>query len=119
LSKKILIVDDDPINLKLFKIIAEKNNIEYDYATDGLVAKELIIKNNYSLILLDIALPGLNGIELLDFMKTLENRPKVIAITAYAMDGDEEKILAAGACEYIPKPINVEELVKKINKYLK
>jgi|YNPMSStandDraft_1061717.scaffolds.fasta_scaffold01632_3 DNA-binding response OmpR family regulator len=119
MEKKILIVDDDPINLKLFKIIDEKNNINYDYAIDGLAARDLIKKNEYDLILLDIALPGLNGFEIMNFIKTLEKKPKIIAVTAHTMDGDEEKILKAGADEYMSKPINVQILVDKINKYLK
>lgn len=117
--KQILIVDDDPINLKLFSIIAEKNNWSYDTATDGKQVEELVSKNNYQVVLLDIQLPIIDGFTLMKKFKETGKDMKIIAVTAYAMMGDKERILAAGADDYLAKPVNIEELVKKIKNFIK
>ncbi|HCL56991.1 MAG TPA: hypothetical protein DHW82_08285 [Spirochaetia bacterium] len=119
MSDKILIVDDDPINLKLFTIIADKNKILYDTASDGRQVETLIQQNFYKLILLDIQLPGIDGFTLLKSIKEKHPQTKVIAVTAYAMMGDKERILKAGADEYLAKPINIDDLVERMKANLK
>lgn len=119
MQKDILIVDDDPINLKLFTIIADKNQWSYETASDGYQVKELVQNNTYKLILLDIQLPGIDGFSLLKLIKDKNQDTYVIAVTAYAMAGDREKIIQTGADDYLPKPVNIDELVKKVEKVLK
>lgn len=115
---KILIVDDDPINLKLFSILAEKNQWTYDTADTGTKAQKLLQEKQYQLVLLDIQLPEIDGFTLLAQMRKNNVQSHVIAVTAHAMAGDKEKILAKGADSYLPKPINIEELIAEIKKVL-
>ena len=114
MGEKILIVDDDPINLKLFSIIADKHHWEYDTASDGYQVKDMISEKEYKVVLLDIQLPGIDGFSLIKEIKKKSDRTMVIAVTAYAMVGDKEKILNAGADDYLAKPVDIDELVKKV-----
>lgn len=118
MTKDLLIVDDDTINLKLFTIIAEKNSWSYDTAADGEDVKVLLNNNQYKIVLLDIQLPGMDGYEVLKYIRTHKNNIKVIAVTAYAMVGDKEKILSAGADDYLSKPVDIDILISTIKNNL-
>lgn len=118
MNKSLLIVDDDPINLKLFTIIAQKNNWDYDTAVDGYEVQNLLKTKSYALILLDIQLPGIDGFSLIGTIKESSPNTKIIAVTAYAMSGDKEKIMKAGADDYLSKPVNIEELIQRVEKAL-
>lgn len=116
---KILYVEDNPVNLSLIQRIAQMNKhelVSYDEAEKALVALEEGLK--VDLILLDIQLAGeMDGI---GFAKTIRQRnytQPVIAITAYAMMGDKERILAAGCNEYLPKPLPIAEFLTLLAKY--
>jgi CheY-like chemotaxis protein len=78
----------------------------------------MLEEQDFELVLLDIQLPGLDGYSLLKIIKEKYPDTAVIAVTAYAMSGDREKILRAGADDYVSKPVNIEELVDKIGKNL-
>jgi len=117
----ILIVDDSASNLKLIKILLPQN--KYDLRTTMNAEETLKLLETFKpkLILMDIQLPGMNGLEL---TKQLRNDAKfqdvvILAITAYAMRGDEEKALAAGCDGYIPKPIDTRTLADIIDKYIR
>lgn len=120
-NEPVLIVDDNASNLKLVKILL--NSCHYDLRT-ALNADEtfkLLETFHPQLILMDIQLPGMDGLEITRQLRSdLKYQNVVIlAITAYAMRGDEEKALAAGCDGYISKPIDTRTLPALIDKYLR
>ncbi len=114
---RILIVEDELPISKLIEMNLEDAGYECACAYDGLAAADLIEKNVYDLILLDIMLPGLNGYELFEYIKPL-NIP-VIFITAKAALGDRVKGLHLGAEDYIIKPFEVLELLARVEVVLR
>jgi DNA-binding response OmpR family regulator len=118
MKKNLLIVDDDLINLKLFTIIADKNSWSYDTASDGEEVKKLLDANLYDVMLLDIQLPGIDGFSILKSLRAEKKQVRVIAVTAYAIMGDREKILQAGADDYLAKPVDIDNLISKIKQNL-
>lgn len=114
---RILIVEDELPISKLIEMNLEDAGYECTCAYDGLAAADLIEKNVYDLILLDIMLPGLNGYELFDYIKPL-NIP-VIFITAKAALNDRVKGLHLGAEDYIVKPFEVLELLARVEVVLR
>lgn len=119
-SNPILIVDDNSINLKLIKVMLSLEGYNVRTATDAKSALEVLAHFTPELILMDIQLPGMDGLEL---TRQLKANPKyqdviILAITAYAMKGDEEKALNAGCDGYIAKPINTQTLPTLIKVYL-
>ncbi len=116
----ILIVDDNPINLKLEKILLSVEGYNVHTANDAEEAIKLLESISPRLIMMDLQLPGMSGLELSTQLKA---NPKfkdvvIIAITAYAMKGDREKALAAGCDGYISKPIDTKTLPSVIANYL-
>lgn len=119
-GEPILIIDDNPINLKLEKILLSVEGYEIRTATDAEEALNLLEAFTPRLILMDLQLPGMSGLELTTKLKA---NPKyrdivILAITAYAMKGDKEKALAAGCDGYISKPIDTKTLPSVIANYL-
>ncbi|RDU23679.1 PAS domain-containing hybrid sensor histidine kinase/response regulator [Anaerosacchariphilus polymeriproducens] len=110
---KILLVEDDLVNQKvIMKMLIEKGHV-IETANNGLEAIELFEKNKYDIILMDIQMSKMNGIEAFKRIKEIENNinhTPVIALTAYALQGDKEKFLALGFNGYIAKPIQMSEL---------
>jgi two-component system, cell cycle response regulator DivK len=116
----ILIVEDDETSFILLQAILEPYNCCLLNAADGNEAINMCEKHqNIDLILMDLKLPVLDGYETTKKIKSLNNNIPVIAQTAYALAGDNEKAIAAGCNEYITKPINKDELLQKINMFLK
>jgi PAS domain S-box-containing protein len=111
---KILVVEDEEINwFYLYEIL--KNSARLINAPNGAQAIELIEKNpDIEIVLMDIKLPDINGLELTKIIKSTNPGIKVIAITAFALSGDREKALEAGCSEYISKPVNREALLNLI-----
>jgi two-component system cell cycle response regulator DivK len=109
-GEPVLIVDDNPINLKLTKVLLVKEGYEVKTAPDAEVALEIIAGFKPRLILMDIQLPGMDGLELTRRLKESKDTKNIIilAFTAYAMKGDEEKAAAAGCDGYITKPIDTQ-----------
>lgn len=116
----ILVVEDNPINLKLLKLLLTVEGYDVHVATDAEHALELLKKLRPALILMDIQLPGMDGLELARKIKARRSHRQVIivAITAYAMKGDEEKALSAGFDDYVLKPIDTRSLPGLIARYL-
>lgn len=116
--KKILVVENDIISIELIKAIIKKS-ATIDFATDGVKAIEMVKKLKYDLILMDINLgEGLTGVEVTKKIRKLtdyKNIP-IIAITAFAMDGDKEEFMNAGCSHYISKPFKKSEFIKMYNK---
>jgi CheY-like chemotaxis protein len=116
----ILIVDDNPANLKLARLLLTAEGHDARTVTDAEQALKLLETFAPKLILMDIQLPGMDGLEL---TRRLKSNPKtrnivIIALTAYAMRGDEEKARAAGCDGYIAKPIDVKTLPGVVAGYI-
>lgn len=115
--KKVLVVDDNAVNLKYMEIFLKKQGFEVELATNGVEAIEAVKAEEYDAILMDIAMPHMDGIEATrqirestDF-KVRQDVP-VVAMTAHALKGDREAFLAAGMSEYVGKPINPDNLLR-------
>jgi CheY-like chemotaxis protein len=116
----IMIAEDDEINFLYLKTLLNQNSsAEIIHALNGKEALDIFIQNpDIGLILMDIKMPVMDGIEATQQIKALKKDVPIIAITAYAMAGDEAKILNAGCDSYISKPINKESLLGKIAEYI-
>jgi CheY-like chemotaxis protein len=120
-GEAILVVDDNPTNLKLVRVLLTVEGYQVTTAEDAEQAMELLETNRPALILMDLQLPGMDGLEL---TRRIKSNPqtraiKIIALTAYAMKGDEAKAIAAGCDGYVTKPIDTRELPRMISRFLK
>ena len=121
MKKTVLIVEDNELNMKLFNDLLEANGYATQQSKNGIEAIELAKRYLPDLILMDIQLPELSGLEAISLIKaepSLKAIP-IIAITAFAMRGDEEKIRLAGCEGYISKPISVVKFLEAVNTFLK
>jgi CheY-like chemotaxis protein len=119
-TKSILVVDDNPENLKLILVILAASRYELITANDALEALRFLEQRRPDLILLDLQLPGMDGLELTRRLKadaTLSRIP-VVAVTAYAMKGDENKARDAGCDGYLVKPVDKRQLREVVKRYL-
>lgn len=116
----ILVVDDNPVNLKLIRILLTAEGFDVRTATDAEEALAVLATFQPRLILMDLQLPGMDGLELTRRLKAeAATRDTVIlAVTAYAMKGDEQKALDAGCDGYIAKPIETRSLPSLVAGYL-
>jgi PAS domain S-box-containing protein len=117
---KILVVDDNRINLDIACRLLEKANFKVDSAQDGKVALEKAQATKYHLILMDIQMPEMDGITCTNLIKanTQNQNTPVIAITAYAMEDDKIRFISAGLDDYLPKPVSSNTLISKVNEWL-
>jgi CheY-like chemotaxis protein len=111
-GERILIVDDNPINLKLARVLLQHESYDVATAADAEEAIKLLQSSQPRLILMDLQLPGMDGLELARRLKAdpATRNIVILALTAYAMKGDEEKARAAGCDGYISKPIDTRSL---------
>jgi len=118
--KKVLIVEDNELNMKLFHDLIEACGHEILETRDGIEALKLARQHRPDLILMDIQLPEVSGLEVTRWLKEDDELRKipVIAVTAFAMKGDEEKIRSGGCEAYIAKPISVSNFLDTIGKFL-
>jgi len=116
----ILIVDDNPVNMKLVRVLLAGEGYNVRTATDAGEALNVLKEFHPHLILMDIQLPGIDGLELTRRLKAEPSTRDItiLGLTAFAMKGDEERILAAGCDGYIPKPIDTRTLPNHIKGYL-
>ena len=120
MSKKVLIVEDNELNMKLFHDLLDAHGYETLQTRDGIEALEIARTNRPDLILMDIQLPEVSGLEVTKWIKEdddLKTIP-VIAVTAFAMKGDEERIRQGGCEAYISKPISVAKFLETVRSYL-
>ncbi len=117
-EKKILIAEDEETNFLLLVEYLEPTSIQIFRAKNGLEVFEILKDTLPDLILLDIKMPKLTGFEVIIKLRALNITIPVIAQTAYTMVGDREKILTSGFDDYIPKPIDEDLLLTKMEKYL-
>ncbi len=117
---KILYIEDNPENRMLVRAVLEAAGYSIVEAEDGLAGIETAIREEPALILLDINLPGVDGYEIVAILKSFPNLAStpVVALTAYAMQGDRQRTLVAGCDGYIQKPINVDTFPREVADFL-
>ncbi len=118
--KVVLIVEDNDLNMKLFHDLLEAHGYDTLQSKDGMEALRLARLHRPDLILMDIQLPEVSGLEVTKWIKEdddLRTIP-IIAVTAFAMKGDEEKIREGGCEAYIAKPISVVHFLQTVERYL-
>ncbi len=118
--KKILVVDDNDTNLYLLRFILQKGGHKVIEARDGLEGVKLALEEKPDLIIMDIQLPGIDGMEATRRIRASEAAGKVpiIALTSFAMPVDKELALAAGCNSYLTKPIDIQAFITEVNRYL-
>lgn len=120
MTKTVLIVEDNDLNMKLFNDLLCAQGYRTLMTQDGIEALEIARREHPDLILMDIQLPEVSGLEVTKWIKEeddLRHIP-VVAVTAFAMKGDEEKIRDGGCEDYIAKPISVAEFLNTVRKYM-
>ncbi len=119
-GEKILIVEDDPVGLKLARDALQAIGFETDEATDGEDALYKVAQTPPDLIVMDIQLPGMDGLEVTRRLKNNLNTRSipVIVVTARAIPGDADQALDAGCQAYLPKPLNFKEFVATVKRLL-
>ena len=120
--KSIFIIDDHPVNLELVKVLLVLEGYEVHTASNAESALNMLTDIHPDLILMDVQLPGMDGLELARRIKAgsdPDQQPmRIIALTAYAMKGDEEKAMAAGCDGYLSKPIDTRTFPGTVARYL-
>jgi CheY-like chemotaxis protein len=117
----ILIAEDNPVNQKLAERVLHKLGYEPTVAVNGVDALDKINHNHFDLVLMDVQMPEMDGLEATRNIRLQQNKfqPIIIAMTANAMQGDREACIVAGMNDYISKPIKLEELVFLLEKWAK
>ena len=120
MEKTILIVEDSPQIMKLLRAVLVRSGYAVLEATDGKTGVDLAKENKPDLILMDIQLPIMDGLEATRILRA-DAKTKdipIIALTAYAMEKDAKKVCDAGCNEHITKPFEIKELLNKVTEYL-
>jgi len=120
MAKTVLVVEDNELNMKLFHDLLEVNGYNIVQTRNGLEAIDLAREHHPDLILMDIQLPEVSGLEVTKWIKEddeLRTIP-VIAVTAFAMKGDEERIRQGGCEAYLSKPISVTKFLETVKHYI-
>ena len=119
-GKKILLVEDNPVNRRLAQFLLRSQGYEVREATTAQEAFDALKTERPDLIVMDIQLPGMDGLEVTRKIKEQQataNIP-VVAVTSYAMKGDREKALAAGCAGYVTKPIDKDTFIQEVARHL-
>lgn len=119
-GKTVLIVEDNELNMKLFHDLLEAHGYDTLQTRDGVEALKIAREHKPDLILMDIQLPEVSGLEVAKWIKeddSLRSIP-IVAVTAFAMKGDEEKIRQGGCEAYIAKPISVAKFLETVERFL-
>lgn len=119
-KKKILIVEDNRSNLKMLRLVLGGIDCEILEAVDGAEAMEVAIENRPDIILMDIQIPKMDGLEVTRRLRKMQEFSKtaIIALTAFAMEKDEQTGLDAGCNEYMTKPFSTAKLLEIVHKYI-
>jgi two-component system cell cycle response regulator DivK len=120
MSKTILIVEDNELNMKLFRDLLEAHGYSTVETRDGREALDLVRKHKPNLVIMDIQLPEISGLEITKQIKAdpaLKAIP-IVAVTAFAMKGDEDWVIQGGCDGYIAKPISVVPFIQTVKKFL-
>jgi len=119
-AKTILIVEDNDLNMKLFHALLETRGYNVLQARDGMEGLRLAREHHPNLIIMDIQLPGVSGLVVAKSIKD-DEKPKdipIIAVTAFALKGDEERMREGGCAAYLAKPISTPVFLKTVAEYL-
>ena len=121
MEPRILIVDDNPTNLKLASDLLELEGMDVKRAVDAESALEIARNIHPDLILMDVALPGMDGLTLTGILKRASETKDIVivALTSFAMKGDQDKVMAAGCDGYITKPIDTRKFKEQVIQYLR
>ncbi|MCF8369226.1 MAG: response regulator [Bacteroidales bacterium] len=119
-NKKILLVEDNPLNQHLTVCILGRQGIKADIAENGKIGYELFMKNKYEIVLMDIQMPVMDGIEATRLIREFEStndgkRSTIIAVTAFAHETDKDTLFDAGMDHFLDKPLNPDDLIRLIN----
>jgi CheY-like chemotaxis protein len=119
-AKSVLVIEDNELNMKLIRTLLQLRGYHVLEAVDAETGIELSRKEKSDLILMDIQLPGMNGLEATRLIKenSATKKVPVVALSSYAMNGDKEKAIEAGCIDYITKPIDTKRFLEKLEKYL-
>ena len=118
-GERVLVVEDNDKNMKLFRDVLQATGYSTLEATTGEQAVELALSEAPALVLMDVHLPGIDGVEALETMRQNERTASipVLALTAQAMSGDRERFLEAGFDGYLAKPVDVIELMEAVREH--
>lgn len=121
MGKTVLIVEDNELNMKLFNDLLRAHGFDTLQTNDGVTAMRVAREQQPDLILMDIQLPEVSGLEVTKWLKADDSvrHIPVVAVTAFAMKGDEEKIRRGGCEDYLPKPIKVATFIETVRRHLK
>lgn len=116
----ILVVEDNPVNQKILATLLRKRGYEVDVANDGAQAVQCVAEKSYGLILMDLQMPVLDGLEAARLIRSFQGcaQPPIIAVTAYTLNGERERCLEAGMNGYLPKPVDSQKLFDWVEKCL-
>jgi two-component system sensor histidine kinase/response regulator len=112
-SSRILLVEDDDVNQKYVLRVLQRNGVHADLAIDGRRAVDAVMKSQYDLVLMDVQMPRMDGLEAtaqIRFREGSSRHTPIVGLTANALPGDRERCLAAGMDDYLSKPVSVEQL---------
>ena len=116
---RILVVDDDAVMRKVFSVMFQRAGFEVDFAEDGLIGVEIWEKGDYDLVLMDVQMPRMNGLEATCAIREKERASgghiPIVALSAYALEKDEAECLAAGMDAYLAKPIDFKKCIELIH----
>ena len=120
LKEKVMLVEDNPQNMKLLEMLLRSKNYILLKACDGETALDMATREQPDLIVMDMQLPGMSGLEVTKQLRQMPvfRKTPIIALTAYAMGGDKERFLEAGCNAYLSKPISTRELPGIIDQML-
>ncbi|MBZ1326972.1 response regulator transcription factor [Aquirufa aurantiipilula] len=116
---RILLIEDEPKTVQSLKRGLEENNYEVEVAYDGLMGKQLAIRNTYQLIVSDIIIPGINGIELCKELRSLGIQTPILMLTALSTTDDKLIGFEAGADDYLAKPFDFKEFMARVKALIK
>lgn len=116
----ILLAEDNPVNQKIAQKILKRLGYPVDVAANGLEVLEALERQSYDIILMDIQMPMMDGLEATRIIRqrlSLRKQPKIIAVTAHALDYSREMCIDAGMDEYIAKPVQKNDLAEVLSRY--
>ena len=121
-ERRVLVVEDDKSNQVVFSTLLKNMGLDFDLAVTGRQAVEAVRQRTYAIILMDIRMPDLDGLEATKTIRSLGSvngrQIPIVAVTAQAMDGDKERCIWAGMSDYLSKPFTREELEKTIFRWI-
>ena len=116
---KVLVVEDNPLNMELVIEILMARGFTVNEAINGEEALRKAENEDFDLVLMDIELPGMDGVEVTRILKNRNQNIPVVALTSYAMKGDRERFISAGFNEYLSKPLDISDFLNRLEKYKK